>query len=165
MKKFILFVFVTLLLIFTAKISTAAETMIFDSTDNYLGGCQLTNKSEWELKEDLDVAKFQLWYNWDAGETSVPVTVNKDGDEFAKFDVTRSQCDPYQKQWCNGDYIINKLFSKGKYTTEIPKTKQCLKPGGTGTVRLYNGGEIQKVEPTLTTTEIPVDENPELHPT
>ena len=118
----------------------AAETMVFDSTLNYIGACQLTNKSEWELKENLDITKFQIWYNWTQGETTLPVKVFLNGNLFAEFSATRSSCDPYQTQWCNADYQINKTFPAGKYSTEIQKEKQCLKPGGTGTVRLYSEG-------------------------
>jgi len=49
----------------------------------------------------------------------------------------RASCDPYQRLWCNADFQINKLFPKGKYSTEIPNARQCLKPGGTGAIRLY----------------------------
>ena len=150
MKK----IFSILLLIvgfsFFAVNSSAEEKMVFDSTDNYLGGCQLTNKSEWELKEDLDIAKFQLWYRWDDGETTLPVTVKKDGEKFAEFAAERAACDPYQKMWCNADYQINKLFSKGSYAVEIKDSRMCLKPGGTGTVRLYSGETVKKDEPTPT---------------
>lgn len=155
MKKIIVILLVFAVLFFVAKQAKAADILAFDSTNNYLGACQLTNKSEWELKEDINVTKFQIWYNWDQGEVSVPVKLLKDGEKFAEFDVTRSQCDPYQKQWCNGDYVINKVFPKGTYTTEIPQNKQCLKPGGTGAIRLYkDDGTAKKEEPSPKPTAI-----------
>lgn len=117
--------------------SLAADKMVFDSTNNYLGGCQLTDKSEWTLKEDLNVTVFEIWYKWNQGETKLPVIITKDGVEFASFEATRASCDPYQSQWCNADYTINKLFPKGTYSTKIPNARQCLKPGATGAVRIY----------------------------
>ena len=141
MKKYLYLATTFALLMFLAtKSVTAAETVAFDSTSNYLGGCQLTNKSEWELDKDIEVTKFQIWYSWQEGETELPVTVYKDGDEFAKFIAVRSECDPYQKQWCNANYEIGKTFPKAKYTTEIAESRQCLRPGGTATVRLYAEG-------------------------
>jgi hypothetical protein len=125
----------------------AADTMVFDSTNNYLGACQLTDKSEWELKEDLTVTKFEVWYSWNQGETTLPVKLLLNGEKFAEFEATRGNCDPYQKQWCNADYPINKPFPKGKYSTEIPNARQCLKPGGTGAIRLY---AVVQPSPTLT---------------
>lgn len=148
MKKLVLLFLLVILLALAGPVFSA-DTMIFDSTNNYLGGCQLTDKSEWELKQDLNVSKFQLWYNWDQGETNLPVTVFFQGEEFAKFTATRAACDPYQKLWCNADYSINKLFPKGKYLTQISNKRQCLKPGGTGTVRLYeSAGDVVKEAPT-----------------
>ncbi|MFH1244288.1 MAG: hypothetical protein V1487_01795 [bacterium] len=121
---------------------SATEVEFFDSTNHYLGACQLTDKSAWELTEDVQVTKFQVWYNWSQGETTLPVQVFKDGEKFAEFTATRASCDPYQQLWCNADYAINKLFPKGKYTTVIPNAKQCLKPGGTGAIRLYKEGGV-----------------------
>jgi len=137
MKKIIMLVFFFAFLLVVSGQVKAAETLVFDSTDHYLGGCQLTDKSEWELKEDLNITKFEVWYNWEQGESTLPVKLFYNGEKLAEFEATRSQCDPYQKQWCNADYEINKLFRKGKYTTEIPNKRQCLKPGGTGAIRLY----------------------------
>ena len=124
-------------LYFFSGTAAAADKLVFDSTDHYLGACALTDKSEWELKEDIDVTTFQVWYNWAQGETELPVEIFKDGELFAEFIATRGGCDPYQTQWCNADFKINKLFPKGKYTTQIPNKRQCLKPGGTGAIRLY----------------------------
>lgn len=130
----------------------AADAVVFDSTDNYLGGCQLTDKSAWELKQDLYVSKFQLWYNWNEGETTLPVTVYKDGKEFAKFDATRGDCDAYQKKWCNADFALNQVMPKGNYTTQITNARQCLKPGSTGTVRLYGSTDTTQATANATTT-------------
>lgn len=129
----------------------ATETMVFDSTDRYLGACQLTDKSEWELKDEIKVSKFEVWYNWSQGETELPVKLFKDGQPFAEFTATRSSCDPYQHQWCNADYEINKTFPAGKYSTTIPNRRQCLKPGGTGAIRLYTNDGVTTT-PTVTST-------------
>ncbi|MCL4364604.1 hypothetical protein M1328_05205 [Patescibacteria group bacterium] len=148
----------------------AADELIFDTTNHYLGGCQLTNKSEFELKENLSVSTFQLWYNWNQDETSLPVAVTFNGEKFANFDAKRSACDPYQHQWCNADYSINRVFRKGKYSVEIPNNRMCLKPNETGTVRLYGSKDTvssfpptgaitnppgNKEQPTITAARIP----------
>jgi hypothetical protein len=141
----------------------ATEKMVFDSTDTYLGACQLTNKSAWEIQEDLNVTKFEVWYNWNQGESSLPVKIFFNGEPFASFEATRGNCDPYQKQWCNADFQINKLFPKGKYTTEIPNARQCLKPGGTGAIRLYVDDDVKNTiipsqQPTIAATMTPTIE-------
>lgn len=141
MKK-ILFLFSLAMLIALpitvhGQTNAATETMVFDSTDNYTGGCSLTATSTWTLPNNLTVTKFQMWYKWQTGETELPIAVTKDGETFAAFTATRSACDPYQTSWCNADYAINKTFPAGTYTTTIANAYQCLKPGSTGTVRLY----------------------------
>ena len=133
----------------------AVETMVFDSTDKYIGGCQLTDKSEWNLTKDLEVTKFQMWYNWKQGEKELPITVYYEGKEFAQFIAIRSDCDPYQGQWCNADFAINKAFKAGKYSTKIANARQCLKPGGTGTIRLYSEEKSAEVTVTPVATEVP----------
>jgi hypothetical protein len=122
--------------------AAAADKLVFDSTNHYLGACQLTNTSEWELPQALAVTTFEVWYNWEAGETDLPVTVYYNGEEFAKFVATRASCDPYQKKWCNADFAINKSFPAGKYSTKISNSRQCLKPGGTGAIRLYEAESL-----------------------
>lgn len=154
MKKAIVAVVFLLTIVFTGQVK-AADVLYFDSTDHYLGACQLTNKSDWELKDDTSVSIFEIWYSWNQGETTLPVKLFFNGEKFAEFEATRGSCDPYQKQWCNADYQINKLFPKGKYSTEIPNARQCLKPGGTGAVRLYvNDSAVSKPEPSVTIAPI-----------
>lgn len=151
MKKILIVLFLIISCWLFAGNIRAEEKMVLDTTDTYLGGCQLTNKAEWELDEDIAVSKFQIWYSWNQGETTLPVTVKLDGEKFAEFEATRAQCDPYQHQWCNADYQINKTFPKGKYSAEIPESRMCLKPGDTGTVRLYSDSSaVKKDEPTPT---------------
>lgn len=165
MKKIFLILLLIIGFLFLGGVS-AEEKLVFDSSDHYLGGCQLTNKAEWEQKEDMNVTTFQLWYSWNQGETTIPVTVYLDGEKFAEFEAARSQCDPYQRQWCNADYKINKVFAKGKYSVEIPESRMCLKPGGTGTVRLYDDvGDAKKDEPTPTVKTVAKTEPTEVQPT
>ncbi|MDH7476375.1 MAG: hypothetical protein QHH09_02800 [Microgenomates group bacterium] len=137
MKKNILIIGFLIFLLNINVIYAVEEKIIFDSTDNYTGACQLTDKSEWALDKSLNVTKFQMWYKWNEEETTLPITIFKDGKEFASFTATRGDCDIYQKRWCNADYNINKTFPAGAYTTKIPSARQCLKPGSTGTIRLY----------------------------
>ena len=86
MKKLLVTLSFFFIIFLTPTPLHAVDKMVFDSTDNYLGGCQLTDESEWELTKDLSVTTFQMWYRWTEGETSLPITVYKDGKEFAKFE-------------------------------------------------------------------------------
>ena len=115
----------------------AADEMIYDTSDHYLGGCGKTDTTTWTLEEDLSVTTFQIWYYWQSGEGPVGFTLKKDGGDFATGKLTRAQCDPYQTSWCNGDLVINKTFPKGSYVLKLDNKSQCAIPSGNGTVRLY----------------------------
>ena len=160
MKKIFIMLFVVVSLFLYSDQVAAADVQVFDSTNNYLGACQFTDTSEWILEKDLKVTTFQVWYSWNQGETELPVTVYRDSEVFAEFAATRSSCDPYQKQWCNAYFAVNKIFSKGTYSTKIPNARQCLKPGGTGAIRLYEA-DVSTASPAATQEEkIPVQTQP-----
>lgn len=126
----------------------ANQTLIFDTTPKYIGACSLTDKAEWALDKDLNVTMVQFWFNWKAGETTLDFTITKDGQEFLKGIAKRTNCDTYQNNWCNADYVTDKTFTQGKYSSKISSTRQCLKPGGTGTVRLYGmENQVQNITP------------------
>jgi hypothetical protein len=163
MKKLIFLLFLIVLLFYPGN-AFAADVLLFDSTNNYLGACQLTDKSEWNLDKELNVSLFQVWYNWDSNETDLPVIVLYEGKEFASFTAKRTNCDTYQKQWCNADFQIGKTFPKGKYETKIPTKKQCLKPGGTGAIRLF-GADSSTSQETLATNTPTITQVPTPKPT
>ncbi len=115
----------------------ATQKLIYDTTSNYIGACSLTDSAAWTLDKDMQVTMVQFWYSWQANETELAFTIYKDGQEFLKGTAKRTNCDTYQKNWCNADYNISKVFPAGSYTSKVGKVSQCLQPGKTGTVRLY----------------------------
>lgn len=160
-KYFLSAVFCLLVYIFTAGQAAAqeSEVQIFDSTDHYLGACQQTDKAEWTLDKDLEVTTFQIWYNWLADEKEFDFVLNKDGDEFIAGTVTRTTCDTYQKNWCNGDLKVDRTFPAGEYSLTIDNPRMCLKPGGTGAIRLYGPAPEPTGEAVVTNSEpIPTTE-------
>lgn len=167
MKKIILFL---LVLIFYFGISPVGAQelppQIFDTSNHYLGGCGFTAKTTWELAESLQVEVFQIWYRWEEGEQEVGFVLNKDGEEFLTGKVMRSQCDPYQKSWCNGDLKVEKVFGPGEYELTVENARVCAIPDGNGTVRLY-GTKAEavavavEVSPTLKPVAVVTDEGQE----
>jgi len=159
-KKIIQLIFLFCLFVWMAAkdfnpvLAQESLTLIYDTSNHYLGTCGLTDKTTWTLEKDLEVKLFQIWYNWDAGETQVGFTLKKDGQAFLAGIATRSQCDPYQKSWCNGDLKVEKTFTEGTYELKVDKRKQCAIPNGNGTVRLY-GLETASLTPQPTITIIP----------
>ena len=147
----------------TAPATTAeatSDSMIFDTTDAYIGACSLTDTSNWTLESALDISLLQIWYNWSAGESTITFTLTKDGANFASGTMARADCDPYQGNWCNGNYVINKDFPAGSYELKVSSKKMCLKPGFTGAVRLYGktiSGNAQSSTEPATTAEATSD--------
>ncbi|MFA5746576.1 MAG: cohesin domain-containing protein [Candidatus Paceibacterota bacterium] len=121
----------------SAAAPAAAQKLIYDTTSNYIGACSLTDSAAWTFDKDMQVSMVQFWYNWQAGETDLDFTIYKDGQEFIKGTAKRTGCDTYQKNWCNADYNVSKVFPAGSYTSKVSKASQCLQPGKTGTVRFY----------------------------
>ena len=134
-----------------ALVNPPTPVMIYDSSNHYIGGCGLTDTTTWTMDNDAYVNSFQIWYSWNAGETNVQFDIKKDGAEFASGSLTRSSCDPYQHQWCNGDYASNRMFPKGTYTATVSSPRQCKDNTGDGVIRLY-GPPTKPVNEKATTT-------------
>ena len=137
-----------LLVVFAIPVKAAdVQTVIFDTSNHYLGTCSYTDSTTWTLTEDLQVDLFQVWYKWNSGETELAFTVKKDGQDFLSGEVIRSQCDSYQTAWCNGDLKIDNVFPKGLYEAVVANPRQCSIPSGNGTVRLY---KVETDSPSIT---------------
>ena len=117
--------------------SMTSDSMVFDTTSNYLGGCSLTDTAKWTLDKEYQISLVQSWYNWAAGEKVITYSITKDGSDFLSGSMVRADCDPYQGNWCNGNHAVSKTFPAGTYELKASGAKMCLKPGVTGTVRLY----------------------------
>lgn len=138
------------------------DTLIFDSSNHYLGACGYTDTTTFTLDKELDVSLFQVWYYWNSGEGPLAFTVKKDGADFLSGELTRSSCDPYQTSWCNGDLRVNKPFPTGSYEVKVANARKCAIPGGNGTVRLYGLATITPTifnTPTIAITQKPTVTN------
>ncbi len=114
-----------------------SDKIIFETDPGYIGACSLTDTAKWTFTSPLQVSLLQVWYNWGTGESTLAYTLKKDGQEFSSGTLIRADCDPYQGNWCNGNYKIGKPFPAGSYELALPIKKMCLEPGKTGAVRLY----------------------------
>ena len=147
-RKIFVVIFVFMALGLSRSVLTQAQTtdtLIYDTSNHYLGECGYTDTTTFTLDKDLDVSLFQVWYMWNSGEGPLAFTVKKDEVEFLSGDLTRSSCDPYQTAWCNGDLRVNKVFPIGSYEVKVANSRKCAVPSGNGAVRLYTA---QAVTPT-----------------
>lgn len=117
--------------------SATSDKMVFDSCNDYRGGCSLTDTAKFTLSTPIQGSLIQAWYSWGSGEKEITYALKHNGADFASGTMVRADCDPYQGQWCNGNHILVKEFPAGDYELKVSNKKMCLKPGVTGCMRIY----------------------------
>ena len=138
-----------------------SDPMFFDTGNNYLGGCSLTDSSKFTLDKAMQVSLLQVWYNWASGESVITYTLEKGGDSFLSGSMVRADCDPYQGNWCNGNHKISKEFPAGDYELKVSSPKMCLKPSATGIVRIYGkASSSQATQPSQEEEKLLFDTTP-----
>ena len=131
----------------------ASDVLILDTSNHYTGGCGQTDTSKWTLNSDTQVTVFEVWHNWNSGEQTITFSIKKDGTDFASGTLYRAACDTYQKNWCNADLRINKVFPKGSYIATIPSARMCKDNNGNGVVRLYGPNAVTQTTTATPTTQ------------
>ena len=114
-----------------------SDAVAFETDPGYIGACDLTDTSDFTLTQTIHASLLQVWYNWGSGESTITYTLKKGGADFASGTMVRADCDPYQGNWCNGNYKLTKDFTPGAYQLKVSASKMCLEPGKTGAVRIY----------------------------
>jgi hypothetical protein len=133
----------------TGKIYTGNSDMSNSSTNNSgncndilidignIAACDTTQTSVFNLQSEARVNTITVWYNTQIGGLSLPFNLQGPGTQFSGTFQTKS-CDPYQSQWCEGQFIVNNTFQPGQYTitTSIPAVCQNSGSGGNGFVKV-----------------------------
>jgi len=101
--------------------------------DNWnTGGCGFTNSAVMNLSQPAHVESVQLWYNWAAGETSLPYELSRGGRVLRSGQFTRGSCDPYQNAWCQAVDSIHMKLAPGSYTFTTARRRVCQNGGSNG---------------------------------
>lgn len=104
--------------------TTKTETVLLQIENK--GGCQFTNIINFQLAQDSHITKWRTWYSWNQDESTIPYTMKKDGQVLYQGQLTRQDCDPYQKQWCQAsDLNFAKDLAKGNYEINVTNQKIC----------------------------------------
>jgi hypothetical protein len=91
-----------------------------------INGCGFTDTSNFTLDNKYLVTKIYTWYSWESSEKNVEYTMTKDKTEIASGLLERSDCDPYQRQWCGAiDKQFNKELEKGEYILKLKNARVC----------------------------------------
>ncbi|WP_200377268.1 hypothetical protein [Thiocystis violacea] len=99
--------------------------------------CGTTQTAMFNLQSAVRVSTINVWYDTRIGGRSLPFTLQGPGGQiYGEFQAT--SCDPYQSQWCEGQFIVNSTLQHGQYTvnTSIPAVCQNSGSGGNGFVKL-----------------------------
>jgi hypothetical protein len=109
-------------------------------SDNWnTAACGFTDNAVMNLSQPTHADRVDLWYNWSAGETSLPYTLSSGSRVLRHGAFRRGSCDPYQTAWCEALDTINMDLPAGSYTFRATKGRLCQNPGsrGMGMIRVY----------------------------
>jgi len=125
-------------------------------TNNNIGACAYTDTSTFTIPEEVYVTKLRMWYYWNKDETKLPYTLTKDGIEFAKGDLVRASCDPYQTSWCEANVYPQKNYPAGTYVLKAGTARMCQnsETGGNGMYAVFGkktGKAASSTEPAAET--------------
>jgi hypothetical protein len=126
-------------------------------------GCGFTNSAVMNLPQPTHVERVALWYNWAAGETSLPYTLSAGGTVLRNGQFGRGTCDLYQAAWCEAVDTIDMRLAPGTYTFTTARPRVCQNGGsnGMGFIRVtgrsrfgepgsYQGQQITQPSPPAT---------------
>ena len=135
-----------MVLLLGAPFAVQAQVLLFDNINQ--GACGFTDTAVFQLRADSQIDRLALWYNWSAGEQSLPYTLAMPGQTMRSGTMVRGGCDPYQGSWCLAEDHVNAQFPAGQYTIRAARARVCQNSGsgGRGFVQAYGriggGSEI-----------------------
>jgi hypothetical protein len=101
--------------------------------DNWnTAGCGFTDNAVMNLSRPTYVERVQLWYNWAAGESSLPYVLSGGGRVLRNGQFRRGSCDPYQTSWCEAVDAIDLKLAPGSYTFTTARRRVCQNSGSNG---------------------------------
>lgn len=103
------------------------------------GGCGLTAAARLDLGQAVRLDRIELWYLWQADESSVPFTLLRNGQSVEQGSLKRSGSDPYQGAWCVARGQIGSALPAGAYQVRVGRAGVCQNgaSGGNGFIRAY----------------------------
>lgn len=110
------------LLLFIMSTTTLAATLYNNWNSE---SCSLTDTAEFKLSERSPIHNIRTWYNWRSNETSVIYKMFQRNVLIYKGSLTKGQCDPYQKNWCQGTVSVQLLLNAGAYRIEAASPRIC----------------------------------------
>lgn len=89
-------------------------------------GCEFTDSSQFAISRPTRVDRIDLWYNWSPGERSTSfVLTGANGKVFARGELRRDSCDPYQGSWCGATASPRIALPAGRYRVVAGRARVC----------------------------------------
>ncbi|MBZ5670938.1 MAG: discoidin domain-containing protein [Acidobacteriia bacterium] len=95
-------------------------------------GCGFTDNAVMNLSRPTHVESVHLWYNWAAGESSLPYALSGSGRVLRNGQFRRGSCDPYQTAWCEATDMLGMNLAPGSYTFTTARRRVCQNSGSNG---------------------------------
>ncbi|MGD1157607.1 MAG: discoidin domain-containing protein [Terriglobia bacterium] len=109
-------------------------------------GCGFTDSAVMSLSRPTYVESVQLWYNWAAGESSLPYTLTAGGRVLRQGQFRRGSCDPYQTTWCEATDMLGMNLAPGSYTFATTRRRVCQNSGSNGMGFIHVRGRFVRPE-------------------
>jgi len=113
------------------------EEKVFDNTNP--AACGFTDRASLRLDRPLRLTRLELWLSWDRGERTASYSLERHGEVITRGVLRRTQCDPYQRQWCNAEDSPQITLAPGRYVLRLSRSNLCQNAAsnGEGFVRLW----------------------------
>lgn len=107
-----------------------AVQRVVELVDNWNpAACQFTRRAGFVLHAPTQIVNIELWYNWSAGETSVPFQMRSGNEVIARGALERTSCDPYQPSWCGASAMVSLMVPPGTYAVDVARSRVCSNVG------------------------------------
>lgn len=119
----------------STPVACAKDDILIDTGNT--GACSTTQTAVFNLQSAAKVSIISVWYNTQIGGLNLPFSLQGPGTQLSGAFQAKG-CDPYQSQWCEGQFTVNNTFQPGQYTvtTSIPAVCQNPQSGGNGAVKV-----------------------------
>ena len=111
--------------------------LLFDNSNP--DACGLTGAATFRLDSAATVTRIDVWYHFNPDEDGVSYTLYDRGHPIEQGRLERSDCDPYQQDWCNARVVLQQRLYEGEYEVRTGRSSICQneRSGGEGVVRVY----------------------------
>jgi hypothetical protein len=121
-------------------VPTGAQSL-FDNWNTE--ACGVTDVATLTIARAVRLQRVDIWYRWRANEATVGYTVSRGNGILASGELARTECDPYQANWCVARVELSADVDPGTYTFQTERAGICQNAGsgGQGFIRAYGAGE------------------------